>query len=138
MSTIIIPIWNDSSGLATGPLNYPAARDNVHAERLIARGFEDARRARGTDARVVVMDDVTWTPLKTFRDGDEIDMSMTGKEALAGFRMVNAVRTVAEAAGAKSIDVVKFIEGLEAAGMEIVAKEMSPETVVASSDLDHG
>lgn len=59
MTTIILPIWTTPDGGTTGPLNYPPARTDAEVDRLVRLGLDEGRRARGSDVRVRIVDDVT-------------------------------------------------------------------------------
>jgi hypothetical protein len=55
---LVIPTWRDAGGTLTGPINWPVATQG-EAETLVRRGLADARRLRGTDVSLAVMDDIT-------------------------------------------------------------------------------
>ena len=131
MTLSILPIWTTPDGSRTGPLNYPPARSNTDAERLVQRGFDEARRARGTDPRVIVVDDVTWATIKTFREGDEITVSITSEDALLGWKMLNAIKAAMEKAGAKNCDPALFVEALHGSALHVVSTEVVGEVAPA-------
>ena len=66
MTLIALPVWTDSSGTDTGPMNLRARTDTPIAQQ-IEGGFQMARRAGGINARVLVIDDVTWQTVARLR-----------------------------------------------------------------------
>lgn len=59
MTFLILPIWRAPDGTDTGPIA-KKARSETHAAELVSEGLATAARARGTNARVLVIDDVEW------------------------------------------------------------------------------
>lgn len=66
MALLVIPIWRGSDGHDEGPI-YPAAASDVEVGRLIDRGLREARHAKGTNVRVLVVDDLTWRRVAVVR-----------------------------------------------------------------------
>ena len=60
MAIVVIPCWTAPDGTRTAADRYPAVKTEAEAARLVERGFDESRRARGTDAVVLVGDDLTW------------------------------------------------------------------------------
>lgn len=79
MGFVVMPLWRDQDGGTTGP-TYPASPDVTRAEALVLSGLKAAERARGTDVRVLVVDDFTWRTLYVVRP----KMAAAGDEALRG------------------------------------------------------
>ncbi len=66
MALHVIPMWRGAHGHDEGPI-YPAAASGAEVKRLIDRGLAEARHAKGTNVRVVVMDDLTWRRVSVVR-----------------------------------------------------------------------
>lgn len=125
MTFAILASWTARDGTRTGPIRVPYARDEAHAETLIAAGFQQAGWAGGTDARVNVVDAITWRIIKTFRDREEITMTqISGTTALAFFAGIDRAM---DDAGTGQFRVQKLLTGLKEIGLDIVAVETPPE-----------
>ena len=68
MKMFVLPAWRDGSGTTCGPLSWPAVPESEVWNR-IQEGLALARRARGTDPHVDVVDDMTGRLIATVRPG---------------------------------------------------------------------
>jgi hypothetical protein len=59
MATMVLPIWENPDGSTSAVYSLPAARTAADLGRLVDRAFAEARRAKGANVQVVLLDDLT-------------------------------------------------------------------------------